>query len=115
MSFRRITEIHEVGLPHPTARNTIVCFGEPSFGRVQFGPKPLKRKLEEVDGEDGDYSRFKRIRVVSEAKRVKAPKIFIEAMQTRAFHTPNENGNNTPRLFKVNVSESAAGKGLEAA
>jgi hypothetical protein len=115
MWFRRITEIHEVDLPHHAPRNTNVQFGTTSFGRVQFGPKPLKRSLEEVDGEDGDYSRFKRIRVILAAKRVKAPRIFAEAKLTRTFHTPDRTGANMSRLFKVDVPKNAVKIELEGA
>jgi hypothetical protein len=115
MWFRRIEEIHEVDLPHHTPGNTHFHFegySESSSGVVQYGPKPLGRILEDVEGEDGDYSRFKRIRVISKTKRVKAPKIFIEAQETCAFHTPGENGNNTPELSKMNDSENAVDVGL---
>lgn len=113
MWFRRITEIHEVDLPHAAAPKRKVQFGESSFGHVKFGPDPPKRRLEEVDGEDGDYSRFKRIRVVSAIKRFRAPKIFTHTKQTQAFHTVTKNSKNPLGPSKVELSTSNPIPGAE--
>jgi ankyrin repeat protein len=109
--FRRITEIHEVGLPRPTARNAKAQFGKSSFEPVKFGPNPLRRKLEEIDGEDGDYSRFKRIRVVSQARRIKVSKTFTDSKKTSAFDTSASSAKVASEASKAKTFESATGKG----
>jgi hypothetical protein len=129
MWFRCITEIEEVNLPPATHRPAAAfsaspcfgksVFGKPAFinapgqssGRVRFGPSPLKRNLDEHEGRDEDYTRFKRIRIVSKMRRVKCPKAFTAAPRTNAFGgsqvnvfanfttAPTDNAGREPRFY----------------
>jgi hypothetical protein len=88
MWFRRIQEIYEVEPPNTTISkhwNKPAQFGETSFSGVTFGPAAPKRKLDDYDGEDGDFTRFKRIRMISQRKRVKIPNVFNNSASPRSF------------------------------
>jgi hypothetical protein len=86
-----------------------------SFESLPIRPKPPKRKLAGVDGKDCCYSRFKRIRVVSATKRIKAPRIFPEAKLTCAFRVFSRSGGETSKSYKASVSKSAVDMGFKAA
>lgn len=89
MWFRRVQEIHEVEppkvVPLPKHWSKPAQFGEKAFSGVSFGPAAPKRKLEDHDGEDGDYTRFKRVRMISRQQRLKLPKLFNGSASFKAF------------------------------
>jgi len=90
MWFRRIEEIYEVDPPQlsiPRPWEHKAEFGKPSFQIIteSFGPARPKRKLEEIDGEDGDFTRFKRIRLVSRRKQVRIAKHFTTPESAKSF------------------------------
>jgi hypothetical protein len=107
MWFRRITEIYEVEPPKstiPRPWNTAVHFGKTSFEGVAFGPKSIKRQLEDEVGEDSDYSCFKRIRIVSQAKRFKVPKSFTASAPARTFKAFCKDSKSAPHRFVTKLS-----------
>ena len=86
MWYRRIVEVSEVDLPHPIRGKPEllqVRFGKPSFGSIDFATRP-KHKLE-ADDEEDDYTRFKRIRLVSKCRTYRAPKCFTDARKQFTF------------------------------
>jgi hypothetical protein len=87
MWFRRVEEVMEVDLPNMAQAipRKPARFGESSLGPKVFGPRPPKRRREEVDGEDGDYTQFKRIRLITRRKRLKSATLFRSMSPLRSF------------------------------
>src|SRR5205809_81162 len=92
MWYRRVTEIVEAepppSQPLPTPWKQQVQFGQVAFVRVPFGPEPpKKRKADVLGGSANIHSRIKRIRLISQIKRVKPPTAFGTKTQLQSFTT----------------------------